>query len=122
MKFAAIVSIALVALVATTDALPKGKEFAPGCDVFHKVTATDSCESVASSSKITQAQLFEWNNGLHKNCDNLDNGTKVCVGGPKGSPKTGKPKTGKPKTGKHKTSKHKTRKPKTRKHRNCGKD
>ncbi|RUS16056.1 hypothetical protein BC937DRAFT_91648 [Endogone sp. FLAS-F59071] len=92
MKFTSIAAIALVALVASTDALPKGKMFAPGCDKFHTVSNSDTCTSVCSKNHITLTDLFAWNHGLHPNCNNLDDGTKVCVGGPK-TGKTSKPKS-----------------------------
>ncbi|RUP51880.1 hypothetical protein BC936DRAFT_144913 [Jimgerdemannia flammicorona] len=79
MKFVSVVALAALAFVSTTTALPKGSEFATGCDQFHNVVEGDGCDAIANEAHITLPTFFSYNHGLHKNCDNLDVGSKVCI-------------------------------------------
>ncbi|KAI8351288.1 hypothetical protein B0O80DRAFT_500155 [Mortierella sp. GBAus27b] len=45
------------------------------------------CYTFAEKYGITFDDLLRWNNGLHKNCDNLDAGNDICVLGPDETPK-----------------------------------
>ncbi|RUP45392.1 hypothetical protein BC936DRAFT_148244 [Jimgerdemannia flammicorona] len=76
MKFTTVAIVIAAALVGQSQAAPK---FNADCKRFHTVGAGDSCASVATQYGITTTQLFSWNGGLHTTCDNLDNGSLVCV-------------------------------------------
>ncbi|RUS19593.1 hypothetical protein BC938DRAFT_475703, partial [Jimgerdemannia flammicorona] len=75
MKFTAVTIVVVAALVGQSQAA----KFATGCKRFHEVSNSDSCAGVAAQYGITTDELFLWNGGLHKTCDNLDNGSLVCV-------------------------------------------
>ncbi|RUS32100.1 hypothetical protein BC938DRAFT_476281 [Jimgerdemannia flammicorona] len=40
---------------------------------------TDGCDTVSKYYCIFETDLYAWNLGLHKTCDNMDDGTQVCV-------------------------------------------
>lgn len=50
------------------------------CTKYATVDSSDSwCGPFAEKYGITEAQLYDWNAGLHKTCDNLDDGKAYCV-------------------------------------------
>ncbi|RUS21210.1 hypothetical protein BC937DRAFT_93339 [Endogone sp. FLAS-F59071] len=57
----------------------KAGSFNAKCVHFYTVGGTDTCSSVAAAYGITTTQLFSWNPKLHTTCDNLDDGSLVCV-------------------------------------------
>ncbi|CAO3608859.1 unnamed protein product [Mucor hiemalis] len=79
MKFIAVSSIAALLVVQQVAAYP----FIEGCLQNHTVTAVDGCTSIAAQYKITEAEFYAMNPGLHHSaqhdCDNLDSGKNYCV-------------------------------------------
>ncbi|CEG65993.1 hypothetical protein RMATCC62417_02654 [Rhizopus microsporus] len=77
MKF---VTVAAIASLLVHQILAKPAE---GCLQTHIITANDTCVSVAAQYKISEADFYAMNPGLHHsvqhNCDNLDTGKPFCV-------------------------------------------
>ncbi|ORE03472.1 hypothetical protein BCV72DRAFT_244353 [Rhizopus microsporus var. microsporus] len=77
MKF---VTVAAIASLFVHQVLAKPAE---GCLQTHIITTNDTCVSVAAQYKISEADFYAMNPGLHHsvqhNCDNLDTGKPFCV-------------------------------------------
>ncbi|KAG2215887.1 hypothetical protein INT46_004143 [Mucor plumbeus] len=75
-----LITVSSIALLFIGQALAKPAE---GCLQNYTVTAIDSCVSVAAQFKITEAEFYTMNPGLHHSathdCDNLDTGKPFCV-------------------------------------------
>jgi hypothetical protein len=50
------------------------------CNKFYLVKANDQCGSVASSQRISLAELYDWNPSIGRTCSSLWADTYICVG------------------------------------------
>ncbi|KAI7862724.1 hypothetical protein BDF14DRAFT_1885784 [Spinellus fusiger] len=68
---------------ASTAGLHLAPHTAPNCKKYYVVKPGDGCSIIAQKNKISEAQLYQYNTGLHHNaehmCDNLDDGRAYCV-------------------------------------------